>query len=186
MSWVLFFCVLISTNVCKIGNSHSCCTRSRTVVYRLLRIPKGFDPTFRFKDIAFTYSDQVNFLPVIEVPLFLSPFFFVSSPFFSPSLLLPFLPPSLSLLSHSFTLGIASSIALVRQEPVLFAMTIREGIMWGSNRDAERFPRRGEIIEAATMANIYKFISLLPEWLQHTLGATRGAGCLVGRNKGLL
>ena len=51
------------------------------------------------------------------------------------------------------------------------------------NRPRHRFPRRGEIIEAATMANIHKFISSLPEWLQHTRGGTRRASSLVGRNK---
>ena len=53
------------------------------------------------------------------------------------------------------------------------------------NRPRRRFPRRGEIIEAATMANIHKFISSLPEWLQHTRGGTRGASSLVGRNREL-
>ena len=33
-------------------------------------IPKEFDPTFQFKNIAFTYPDQVHFLPIVEVSLF--------------------------------------------------------------------------------------------------------------------
>ena len=39
-------------------------------------IPKEFDPTFQFKNIAFTNPYQVHFLPIVEVPLFLAPFFF--------------------------------------------------------------------------------------------------------------
>ena len=38
-------------------------------------MPKEFDPTFQFKDIAFTDPDQVHFLPVVEAPLFLAPYF---------------------------------------------------------------------------------------------------------------
>ena len=40
-------------------------------------IPKEFDPTFQFKDIAFAYPDQVYFLHIVEDPLFLAPFFFL-------------------------------------------------------------------------------------------------------------
>ena len=32
-------------------------------------IPKEFDPTFQFKVIAFTCSDQVHFLPIVAAPL---------------------------------------------------------------------------------------------------------------------
>ena len=40
-------------------------------------IPKEFDPTFQFKDIAFTYPDQVHFLPIAEAHMFLAPVFFL-------------------------------------------------------------------------------------------------------------
>ena len=39
-------------------------------------IPKEFDPTFQLKSIAFTCSNQVLFLPIVEDPLFFAPFFF--------------------------------------------------------------------------------------------------------------
>ena len=38
------------------------------------------------------------------------------------------------------------------------------------NRPRHRFPRRGEIIEAATMANIHKFISSLPNGFNTRVG----------------
>ena len=38
------------------------------------------------------------------------------------------------------------------------------------NRPRHRFPRRGEIIEAATMANIHKFISSLPNGINTRVG----------------
>ena len=39
-------------------------------------IPKELDPTFQFKDIAFTYPAQVHFLPIAVAHMFLAPFFF--------------------------------------------------------------------------------------------------------------
>jgi ABC-type multidrug transport system fused ATPase/permease subunit len=55
----------------------------------------------------------------------------------------------------------------VGQEPVLFDMTIRENIMWGTDRDNVSLE---EIIEAATMANIHKFISSLPNGYNTRVG----------------
>ena len=52
------------------------------------------------------------------------------------------------------------SIALVPQEPVLFEMTIRENIMWGTNRDIVSLE---EIIEAATTANNQQVHLVAPE-----------------------
>ncbi|CAI8602482.1 unnamed protein product [Vicia faba] len=49
-------------------------------------------------------------------------------------------------------------IAIVPQEPCLFATTIYENIAYGHDSASE-----GEIIEAATLANAHKFISSLPD-----------------------
>ncbi|KAI3974777.1 hypothetical protein MKX01_028037 [Papaver californicum] len=49
-------------------------------------------------------------------------------------------------------------IAMVPQEPCLFAATIHENIAYGSESATE-----AEVIEAATLANAHKFISALPE-----------------------
>lgn len=53
--------------------------------------------------------------------------------------------------------GLRSSVALVGQEPVLFDMTIRENIMWGSDRDDITLE---EITEAGTYS-IFVIISYL-------------------------
>lgn len=63
--------------------------------------------------------------------------------------------------------GLRSNIALVGQEPVLFDMTIRENIMWGTDREDIKLE---EIEEAATMANIHKFISSLPNGYNTRVG----------------
>ncbi|OVA18006.1 ABC transporter [Macleaya cordata] len=49
-------------------------------------------------------------------------------------------------------------IAMVPQEPCLFAATIHENIAYGRESATE-----AEVIEAATLANAHKFISALPE-----------------------
>ncbi|KAJ6742534.1 ATP-BINDING CASSETTE SUB-FAMILY B [Salix viminalis] len=49
-------------------------------------------------------------------------------------------------------------IAIVPQEPCLFATTIYENIAYGSDSATE-----AEIIEAATLANAHKFVSALPD-----------------------
>jgi ABC-type multidrug transport system fused ATPase/permease subunit len=46
-------------------------------------------------------------------------------------------------------------------------MTIRENIMWGTDRDDVSLE---EIIESATMANIHKFISSLPNGYNTRVG----------------
>lgn len=56
-------------------------------------------------------------------------------------------------------------IALVPQEPCLFATTIHENIAYGRESVTE-----AEIIEAATMANAHKFISALPEGYKTFVG----------------
>ncbi|GMP84921.1 hypothetical protein CsSME_00038263 [Camellia sinensis var. sinensis] len=56
-------------------------------------------------------------------------------------------------------------IALVPQEPCLFATTIYENIAYGRESATE-----AEIIEAATLANAHKFISSLPEGYKTFVG----------------
>ena len=102
----------------------------------------------------------------------------------SPSFSLPL--PSPRSLAATFTYLVKVWTSLIDHACATRASAVwhddpREHHVW--NRPRRHFPRRGEIREAVTMANIHKFISSLPEWLQHTRGATRGAGCLVGRNK---
>ncbi|KAL8516702.1 hypothetical protein ACS0TY_015094 [Phlomoides rotata] len=59
-------------------------------------------------------------------------------------------------------------IAVVPQEPCLFATTIYENIAYGHESATE-----GEIIEAATLANAHKFISSLPDGYK-TFSGERG------------
>lgn len=56
-------------------------------------------------------------------------------------------------------------IAMVPQEPCLFATTIHENIAYGHEAATE-----AEIIEAATLANAHKFISALPEGYKTFVG----------------
>lgn len=56
-------------------------------------------------------------------------------------------------------------IAMVPQEPCLFATTIYENIAYGHEAATE-----AEIIEAATLANAHKFISALPEGYKTFVG----------------
>lgn len=60
-------------------------------------------------------------------------------------------------------------IALVPQEPCLFATSIYENIAYGH----EELATEGEIIEAATFANAHKFISSLPDGYK-TFAGERG------------
>lgn len=54
--------------------------------------------------------------------------------------------------------SLRKNIGLVQQEPVLFASSIRENILYGNENATE-----SEIIKAATAANAHNFISSLPE-----------------------
>ncbi|KAF8399821.1 hypothetical protein HHK36_015693 [Tetracentron sinense] len=54
--------------------------------------------------------------------------------------------------------ALRSHIALVSQEPTLFAGTIRENIIYGKENASE-----AEIIEAATLANAHEFISYMKD-----------------------
>ncbi|XP_021770572.1 ABC transporter B family member 1-like [Chenopodium quinoa] len=56
-------------------------------------------------------------------------------------------------------------MALVPQEPCLFATTIYENIKYGNENATET-----EIIEAATLANAHKFISAMPEGYKTQVG----------------
>ncbi|KAG5243323.1 ABC transporter family member [Salix suchowensis] len=56
-------------------------------------------------------------------------------------------------------------IAIVPQEPCLFATTIYENIAYGSDSATE-----AEIIEAATLANAHKFVSALPDGYKTFVG----------------
>jgi len=58
-------------------------------------------------------------------------------------------------------------MALVGQEPVLFDMTIRENLMFGSDRDDIT---QQEIEEAAQMANIHTFVTSLPDGYDTRVG----------------
>ncbi|KAL5865632.1 hypothetical protein ACOSQ3_003146 [Xanthoceras sorbifolium] len=56
-------------------------------------------------------------------------------------------------------------IALVQQEPALFATSIYENILYGKEGASE-----GEVIEAAKLANAHNFISALPEGYSTKVG----------------
>lgn len=56
-------------------------------------------------------------------------------------------------------------IALVQQEPALFATSIYENILYGKDGASE-----GEVIEAAKLANAHSFISALPEGYSTKVG----------------
>ncbi|KAJ4728628.1 ABC transporter B family-like protein [Melia azedarach] len=56
-------------------------------------------------------------------------------------------------------------IALVQQEPALFATSIYENILYGKEGASE-----GEVIEAAKLANAHSFISALPEGYSTKVG----------------
>lgn len=56
-------------------------------------------------------------------------------------------------------------IALVQQEPALFAASIYENILYGKDGASE-----GEVIEAAKLANAHSFISALPEGYSTKVG----------------
>jgi len=53
-----------------------------------------------------------------------------------------------------------SQMAVVLQEPILFAVSIADNIAYGDN---SRQLTMDEIIEAAKAANIHNFISTLPD-----------------------
>jgi len=58
-------------------------------------------------------------------------------------------------------------MALVGQEPVLFDMTIRENLLYGSDREDVT---QEELEEAAKMANIHTFVSELPQGYHTRVG----------------
>lgn len=146
-------------------------------------VPQEFDPAFQFKDIAFTYPARP------DQPIFTGEFNVEGKP----NTTLALVGPSgcgksttigmlerwydckagsvnvggTNVKDYQLLRGLRSSIALVGQEPVLFDMTIRENIMWGSDRDDVPLE---EIIEAANMANIHKFISSLPNGYNTRVG----------------
>lgn len=64
-------------------------------------------------------------------------------------------------------------MALVPQEPCLFATSIYDNIAYGGLSSSERPPTEAEIIEAATLANAHKFISSLPQGYK-TFAGERG------------
>jgi len=63
--------------------------------------------------------------------------------------------------------GLRKHIALVGQEPVLFDMSIRDNIMWGSDREDVTAE---DIEKAAALANIHEFVSNLPEGYNTRVG----------------
>lgn len=62
--------------------------------------------------------------------------------------------------------GLRSQMALVGQEPVLFDMTIRENIEWGTDQSVGK----EELDFAARQANILSFIEALPEGYETRIG----------------
>ncbi|KAJ3036334.1 Multidrug resistance protein 1 [Rhizophlyctis rosea] len=67
--------------------------------------------------------------------------------------------------------GLRAHMALVGQEPVLFDMTIRENILWGTDRTDVTDQ---ELEEVARMANIHKFASELPNGYDTRVGDKGG------------
>ena len=57
-----------------------------------------------------------------------------------------------------------SQMAIVLQEPILFAVSVAENIAYGDN--SRKVPMN-EIIDAAKAANIHTFISSLPQVQNH-------------------
>ena len=66
-------------------------------------------------------------------------------------------------LDHGF---LHSNISLVSQEPILFATSIRENILYGIDRDVPML----ELIEVAKKANAHKFITGFPEGYDTLVG----------------
>ncbi|KAI8821160.1 P-loop containing nucleoside triphosphate hydrolase protein [Fimicolochytrium jonesii] len=73
--------------------------------------------------------------------------------------------------SYQLKEGLRRHMALVGQEPVLFDMSIRENIMWGTDREDVT---EEEMMEAAKMANIYTFASELPQGFDTPVGDKGG------------
>ena len=84
----------------------------------------------------------------------------LSSPFF----FLPFLSPSLSLLSHSLTLGIVYILLIDR------ARGTRASAVWHDDPREHHVGILPQIIDATSMASIHKFISSLPNGLNTRVG----------------
>ncbi|GJN15409.1 hypothetical protein PR202_gb02322 [Eleusine coracana subsp. coracana] len=61
-------------------------------------------------------------------------------------------------------------MALVPQEPMLFAATIHDNIAYGSAADNITIATEAEVVEAATLANAHKFISALPDGYRTLVG----------------
>lgn len=61
-----------------------------------------------------------------------------------------------------------SQMAVVLQEPILFAVSIAENIAYGDN---SRVVPREEVIEAAKQANIHSFITSLPQGYETNVGS---------------
>lgn len=146
-------------------------------------VPENFDPTFDFKDINFVYPAR----PL--QPIFTGEFNVGGKPNQTLALVGPSgcgKSTTIGMLErwydcaggavtvgghnvrdYQLKRGLRANIALVGQEPVLFDMTIRENIIWGSDRNDVTLE---EVIEAATMANIHKFISSLPQGYNTRVG----------------
>lgn len=65
-----------------------------------------------------------------------------------------------------------SHIALVQQEPVLYAMTIKENILLGTQEDPDSVSEQ-RIVEVCRQCNIHEFISSLPDGY-NTMCGTKG------------
>ncbi|KAJ2184343.1 hypothetical protein EV181_004432 [Coemansia sp. RSA 532] len=72
-------------------------------------------------------------------------------------------------------------IGIVTQEPVLFATTIRQNIIWGAIDPENNPPTDEEVIEAAQTANAHAFISQLPDGYDTLVG--EGGALLSGGQK---
>ncbi|KAJ2312615.1 hypothetical protein IWW54_001986, partial [Coemansia sp. RSA 2705] len=72
-------------------------------------------------------------------------------------------------------------IGIVTQEPVLFATSIKQNIMWGAIDPENHPPTDEEVIEAAKAANAHLFISQLPDGYETLVG--EGGALLSGGQK---
>jgi len=80
--------------------------------------------------------------------------------------------------SYQLKDGLRKHLSLVGQEPILFDMSIRENILWGSSSESVT---DDEIVQAAKMANIHEFILSLPNGYETNVG--KGGSQLSGGQK---
>merc|ERR1712072_1236964 len=77
--------------------------------------------------------------------------------------------------------SLRSRIAIVSQEPVLFARSIRDNILLGAAPDAPP-PNMDDVVTAAKRANAHRFIERLPNGYDTIVGE-RGASLSGGQKQ---